>query len=83
MVQHVAQLRAVAHQDSLAPPDNPYPVVRDQPMSARHQVQGALALADAGLADQEQPDPVHVNQGAVQAGLAAPACIPGMRSAGE
>src|SRR5207247_4250046 len=61
-----------------------YHVVGDQAVSARHQVERRLALADPALAEDEDAEAVHLHQVAVESRLRRHAVLePGGRAANE
>src|SRR5437867_12563023 len=61
-----------------------YHVVGDQAVSARHQVERRLALADPALAEDEDTEAVHLHQVAVESRLRRHAVLePGGRAANE
>jgi hypothetical protein len=44
-------------------------IVRDQSVAANQELEGALALADAALSEEEYADPVHVHEHSMKLGL--------------
>jgi hypothetical protein len=57
-----------SHQERVGPRPQLHGVVRDQPVSADDQIQRALALADAALADDQHAEPEDVHQHAMDDG---------------
>jgi len=62
------QLVPTTHEDLVPGLGDHDEVVCDEPMSALHEIEDALALADAAIAHEQEPDAVHVRQRSVEGG---------------
>jgi len=66
---HVMPLNLVAvpDDDVVAPASSEHQIVGHESMAPFDQVENTLTLSDAALPDKEEPDAVHVGQGAMEA----------------